>query len=251
MNTPSKLKLFIDLVSDKLYYNEDSDNIIVLDEPDLLKSDLVRSEIDQLISFLKRKGIISKSNTYTVGKDADLLPIKYEDKVRRLRWSFWEIFSGENFKYRYAIEIASRDALLKFQQEAFVIPEKPMAETVMLKAVVVPTKSILSFDDERSILNFMGQSILISKKTDKTNAYYVLKYIFDNPDGISVQNHYSEIHDALGDRGKPYSWKIYHRACSDIQEKVRKGTPEKIEDFLIFKSGTTGWVQINPVYITK
>lgn len=111
----------------------------------------------------------------------------------------------------------------------------------------------LSFDETKSLLYFQGQKIKIAKQDKLTNAHKILKYLFNKE--LRDESYYSEIAaDEFGDDQEHYaktenSWRPYHTACQEIQEKIRKGTPEKIEDFLIFNTGKTGKARINPKYL--
>ena len=114
-------------------------------------------------------------------------------------------------------------------------------------------KKGLSFDETKSLLYFQGQKIKIAKQDKLTNAHKILKYIFCKD--LKDEFYYSEIaEDEFGDDQEHYaktknSWRPYHTACQEIQEKIRKSTLEKIEDFLIFNTGKTGKVRINPKYL--
>jgi hypothetical protein len=111
------------------------------------------------------------------------------------------------------------------------------------------------FNSKKGILYFKNFEIKMSLKKDKSNAHYVLEHIFTsedeyNDDDIGRQFDYADIASETfkDDYGsKKDAWRKYHRACEDIQEKVRKASG--VEDFLDFKSGKTGWVKINEKYI--
>lgn len=109
----------------------------------------------------------------------------------------------------------------------------------------------LIFDQENSILFFKGQKIMIAKQKKKTIAHEVLKYVFDH--GIENVAYYAEIADYLAgqdDYHKKHKIGVkYYNACKDIQEKIRKQTEEKIEDFLVFNVSEKGEVYINKAYL--
>lgn len=104
----------------------------------------------------------------------------------------------------------------------------------------------VSFDCEKSILHIGDRSVNIQQKNDKPNSHYILEYIFENPDGIEAKSYYSEILDAKfhdEDQTQRSMW----RACEAINAKVSKQAG--ISNFLLIKSGETGYVQINPEYL--
>jgi len=104
----------------------------------------------------------------------------------------------------------------------------------------------LDFDNERSVLKVGEKEVKISIKNGRTNAHYILEYIFENDEGYQAKAFYSEIAEVKFSEDD-FNPRMYVRACEDIVEKVRKETG--IEDFLEFNSGITGTVQINPKYI--
>lgn len=112
----------------------------------------------------------------------------------------------------------------------------------------------LFFDVENSVLHFSGQRIKIARQDKMTNAHKILKYLLvDKLENLKDDSYYSEIAaDEFGDENHAKSegsWRKYYTACEEIQEKIRKSTPDKIEDFLIFNSGKAGRVRINPKYL--
>ncbi len=104
----------------------------------------------------------------------------------------------------------------------------------------------VSFDFEKSILKIGDRSVNIQQKNDKPNSHYILEYIFENPDGLEAKSYYSEI---LADkfRDNSQTQRSMWRACEAINAKVSKQAG--ISNFLLIKSGETGYVQINPEYL--
>lgn len=136
----------------------------------------------------------------------------------------------------------------------FLEKEVTKEKTISTKDIEIFEKPV--FDSENSILHFLGQEIKIAKQDRKTNAHLIMDYIFiDNADDIEQEFSYSFIAlDKFGDedyKSKETAWTIAHTACKDIQEKIRKGTKEKIEDFLIFNTGISGSVKINKKYLNQ
>ena len=121
----------------------------------------------------------------------------------------------------------------------------------------IPKKSTienkLHFDEAKSILHFQGQKIRIKMQNLETNAHKILKYIFiTKKHNLYDLYSYAEIaEDEFGELEYSKKWQKYYTACKDIQEKIRKGTSNKIEDFLIITSGFKGQVKINPKYLPK
>lgn len=154
------------------------------------------------------------------------------------------------------LPISDRDEFQGYLDKLFtkVIPFLPKEKVLVRKKVTRVKKVIppLSFDAEKSTLILAGKQILVSvKKNEKTNGYYVLQHIFTAEEGLSQQYPYAEIaEDAFeSDYEEKNDWKRYYRACKDINEKVRKSTGK--DDFLIFTTGRTGWVQVNKKYLNK
>ncbi len=113
--------------------------------------------------------------------------------------------------------------------------KEPIKESVEEKGIL--------FNKDTSVLKINGKEVKITLKNDKTNAHYVLEYIFDK--GITEKSDYTDI---LEDKffNEEVDHMSMYRACNDIQEKVRKQAG--IENFLEIKSGKSGWVRINPAY---
>jgi len=85
----------------------------------------------------------------------------------------------------------------------------------------------------------------MSLKNDKTNAHYILKHIFESDD-LTQQFPYREISEDTFEDFE-YKWRKYQRACQDIEKKVFKNT--KIDDFIEYSTGETGWIKINKKYL--
>lgn len=121
-------------------------------------------------------------------------------------------------------------------------------ETCNKKQILPNTPKGVSFDPESSVLTVSGKAIEIKLKNDNPNSYYVLELMFKDEKKLEDRFYYSEMKDELldtplGDK----DWRAIYRACKDIQEKVRKAT--KIEDFLIIKTGESGYIQVNSDYL--
>ncbi|MCK5630771.1 MAG: hypothetical protein KAI26_09185 [Nanoarchaeota archaeon] len=108
------------------------------------------------------------------------------------------------------------------------------------------TSHKLSFDVNKSILYFMGYKIPITLKNSKPNAHYIFEHIFTAEDGLDQKYPYREIAEDTFDEIYE-KWKIYYRACEDIERKVLNKTG--VKDFLKFSTGKSGWVKINDKYL--
>ena len=120
------------------------------------------------------------------------------------------------------------------------------------------TVQSVTFDAATSILHLLGEKIQIAKQAKETNAHKILEYIFVTKKDPSEKYFYSEmdveafggmLEKVSGPRTDKNYWRRYYAACQDINEKVRRGTSAKIEDFMVPTSGRTGVVKINPKYL--
>jgi len=150
---------------------------------------------------------------------------------------------------------ADKEEYQMFLDKVFktILPFLPKKDSQKRKKLTPSKQEIvpLSFDSEKSILYLTGKEVKISiKKNNKANGHYILLHLFTSEEGLRQAYPYAEIAtDTFSDEyeEKP-SWKKYYRACGDINEKTRKQTG--IDDFLIFTTGRTGWVQVNEKYLT-
>ncbi|MEI7462811.1 MAG: hypothetical protein WCK03_00245 [Candidatus Taylorbacteria bacterium] len=104
----------------------------------------------------------------------------------------------------------------------------------------------VSFDCEKSILNIGDKSVHIQQKNDKPNSHYILEYIFENPDGLEAKSYYSEILESKF-HNDHLTQRSMGRACEAINAKVSKQAG--LANFLVIKTGKTGYVQINSEYL--
>lgn len=100
-----------------------------------------------------------------------------------------------------------------------------------------------TFNTERSLLMIGDKHVRITLKNDKTNAHYVLKYLFDHgkaeaADFTDIINEYFP--------SEHIEWRSIYRACQDLEKKVREQAG--ITDFLTTTTGKTGYVRINSPY---
>lgn len=116
------------------------------------------------------------------------------------------------------------------------------------------SKKELKYDQEKGILSINGFDVQVSLKDKITVAQNILEYIFvNNAENIKDDFYYAEIaFDKFGDEGfakNANAWRKYYTACMDIQDKIRKQTTGKIDDFLNYNSSKQGYVKINPKYL--
>jgi len=117
------------------------------------------------------------------------------------------------------------------------------------------SKKELFFDKDASVLHINGHEIKISARDKKTVAHDILEYIFiDNCENLKDDFYYSEIaFTKFGDekyKSNRIAWRKYHAACMSIQDKIRKQTANKIDDFLIYNASQTGRAKINQKYFS-
>ena len=118
---PPKTRRFLGVIHEKLYRNAPDDNFLVFDELDFIKAGSTVGEIEEILDFLKRERMIASWSTYPVSRDIKHFPTKKEEKEDRLRPSFWRsflrfLYAGQHPKYRYVLELVSRDVFYAFYQ---------------------------------------------------------------------------------------------------------------------------------------
>jgi hypothetical protein len=110
----------------------------------------------------------------------------------------------------------------------------------------ISKKPELSFDYDGSVLKIGDKQVKIKMKNDYPNAHYVLEYIFDNKEGLGAKSYYSEILENKFPKEK-LDWRSIYRASLDINKKVSEQA--KISEFLIIKTGISGYLQVNPDFL--
>ena len=115
------------------------------------------------------------------------------------------------------------------------------------------SKSRPHFKEANSTLVINGQKIKIARHDKHTNSHKLLKYIFVTKKGNPSEEYfYSEIAQEEFNDSEYHEdkngWRKYHDAAVDINDKTRKGTKEKIEDFLILNTGKQGRIRLNKKY---
>ena len=104
----------------------------------------------------------------------------------------------------------------------------------------------IAFDKEASVLTLDGKRVNIKLKNDKPIEHYILEFIFDNKEGLNAKSYYSEIlENKFPEEGK--TERSLRRACEALNKKVSEQA--EISNFLLFETGKSGSVQINPEYL--
>lgn len=173
------------------------------------------------VALLMLKGIDVLSN-----KHLEIKNISFNEKQLKLynRW-----YEGKRTMYEDTLKRFHADFLLTLNQ---------------LKDITI--KPQIVFDKENSVLKIDGKEVRIRQKNDKPNSHYVLEYIFENGEGLKAQCFYSDIIEAKFPNENVNNMSVY-RACNDINKKVSEQA--KVSNFLIVKSGKSGYTQINPDYL--
>ena len=109
------------------------------------------------------------------------------------------------------------------------------------------------FDDKKGVLYVRGVSVEINKQNKITNAHKILRHIFiTNKDNLKDDFYHSEIAEdefhELDYKNRKNNWRKYHRACEDINKKVKEQNKE-VKHFLKFSSGVKGKVKVNKKYL--
>ena len=140
-------------------------------------------------------------------------------------------YDGERKLYENALKQFHADFLTELGREKV----KPTQQN---------TKLEITFDTEKSILKIGDKEVSIKIKNDKPNSHYVLEFIFEK--GVKEQAFCTDILEEKFARERANNMSMY-RACQDINKKVSEQA--KISNFLIIKSGKTGYTQVNPEYL--
>jgi len=133
-----------------------------------------------------------------------------------------------------AIENVNKHIFDHIDSELFLANEKPPKP--------------LYFNKDASNLYVHGQAIKITLKNDKPLDHYILEALFQNED-LSEKAYFSEIAEDFVGEDYNSNWPRYRHACDNLNKKIAKATNNKINDFIEFTTGKTGWCQINPEYL--
>ena len=184
------------------------------------------------------------SGLSVVASGLDVYKIVDEEKRKKLEKSFDEITSDKEKITTFIMffTMLNTDLFNYLDKEEFLNKGNDEADK---------QKTQISFDPKQSILNFKGEEIKITRKNDLPADHYILDYLFEQKD-LEEDNYYKQI--AKGkiadfDYHAETEWNKYYKACQRLQDKIRTSTKAKIDDFLIFNSGKTAYVKINPKYI--
>jgi hypothetical protein len=103
------------------------------------------------------------------------------------------------------------------------------------------------FSQETGLLYLNNLDKIKFKKL--TYQHVLLKYLFEQNLGDEVM-YGSILEFALNDHDGDRKWTRCHTACRNINDKIRKYSKAKIDDFLIFNTGKNGFVSINKKYLS-
>lgn len=113
------------------------------------------------------------------------------------------------------------------------------------------TAHVLSFDKNKSELNFYGVKIEITIKGEESTKHYILEAIFDN-ENLGDEVYFKDIaKDYLGilDYNIINGWYKFRTACDNLNSAVDNSTNHKAKQFIIYHSGLKGRCKINPKYL--
>lgn len=106
-----------------------------------------------------------------------------------------------------------------------------------------------SYNEETKILSIGNERIKISKLRSATKQAMLFEYLISN--GPYQQTNYYDISaSAFKVDENDYKCTSCLTACRSINDKIRKNTALKIDDFLDFSTGKNGWVKVNSKYIS-
>lgn len=235
--------------SEEKYHNKHSE---IVRDPAL--TDQENNEKEQLINRLERFSLFAahyctllvkiynpiedyKNSTESDDKQDPLALLMLKD-IKNINTKRWDretlkIYNGHYEDKRKFYEDSLRQFHIDFLTE-------------IEKVETIKEKPKISFDKENSLLHIDDKDAHIKLKNDKPNDHYVLEYIFENEEGLKEKSFYSDIIKIKFEREKVDNMSLY-RSCNAINKKVSEQVG--ISNFLIIKSGKSGYTQINPDYI--
>ncbi len=115
----------------------------------------------------------------------------------------------------------------------------------------IKPKSPISFDKDKSILYINGKNILITRKTVEPIDHYILEYIFFYETSLEAKTYFEDISITIlhDDYDNKTSFNKFRHACDRLNKKISEGTNHEINDFIKYKTGNSGWCQINKKYL--
>jgi hypothetical protein len=176
MTTPRTHK-FLYLLHEKLSRNEVDDNYLAFEEWNFTRAYFPAAEIQEILVYLKRAGVVVDYNRYRIRKDAEFLPITKEDKARRMKWSWQELFAGDKAKRRYIIEVTSRDAFYGLYSDHSIQATSP------IKASAVSSIPHPIFNEAKGKIEMGTKECKIPMNS---NQYILCQKLFAVPFGTQV-----------------------------------------------------------------
>ncbi len=165
MTTPRTHK-FLYILHEKLALNEPDDTLLAFEERDFTKRYITVAEIEEQLIYLKKIGVLAHYHRYPIAKEATFLPITREDKARRMKWSWRELFTGEKTKYRYGIKVVSHDAFYAFYngRPAPAAPVKLSAAPAISKPTFNEAKGKIEMGDKDCTIPMNSNQYILCQK---------------------------------------------------------------------------------------
>ena len=109
-------------------------------------------------------------------------------------------------------------------------------------------KERISFNKEESILYIDDFKIKIARKNDKSLDHYILELLFAK-ESIHEQIDFSELSEYLDNFIEKKKWGSWRHACDKLNKKIEEGTNYKINKFIEYTTGKTGYCKISKKYL--
>lgn len=151
-------------------------------------------------------------------------------------------FSGQKMTYGQYLDI-SMELMNKFfideiDSELLLENSKPVSN--------------LSYNSDDYCLHINGQQINIRLKTVAPIDAHILKTLFSDSNELGKENDFKDIaydFDENASYDNPKDYQRYRHACDNLNKKISKQTNNKINDFIKYKTGQSGWCKINKKYL--
>jgi len=115
-------------------------------------------------------------------------------------------------------------------------------------------KQDVYFDFEKRELYINGAEIKVAERKESTNACMILNYLLNIAEDFTAD--YSELMEdfgeieinSLGNEERNKLFKRYYEACKNLNGKIERQTPDRINDFLSIGGSERGSIAINKKY---
>ncbi len=135
-----------------------------------------------------------------------------------------------------------------FAKTNLLISAKYILDKIDIEELSEETKKEPWFDIFKSVLYFQDKKIKITLKNDKPIDHYILEAIFAKED-LSEQTDFVEIAEDTIKEDYNGNWQRFRNACDNLNQKIAKATDNKINDFITYTTGKTGWCKVNQKYL--